>query len=94
MFRFFGLDKYNLSLVEVNLVRVPGIRYNFGIVTIPSPDIFYPNCYFGSFVSEFTSRSTSLNAVLPKHTLFKVLYFIFAKCKNYTLFILFFSQIL
>ena len=28
-------------------------------------------------------------AVLPKHTLFKVLYFILAKCKNYTLFILF-----
>ena len=35
-----------------------------------------------------------LFTVLPKHTLFKVLYFILAKCKNYTLFILFFSQIL
>ena len=32
--------------------------------------------------------------VLPKHTLFKVLYFILAKFKNHTLFILFFSQIL
>ena len=29
--------------------------------------------------------------MLPKHTLFKVLYFILAKFKNYTLFILFFS---
>ena len=28
-------------------------------------------------------------SVLPKHTLFKVLYFILAKFKNYTLFILF-----
>ena len=28
-------------------------------------------------------------AVLPKHTLFKVLYFILAKSKNYTVFILF-----
>ena len=34
------------------------------------------------------------NTVLPKHTLFKVLYFILAKFKNYTLFLLFFSQIL
>ena len=34
------------------------------------------------------------NAVLPKHTLLKVLYFILAKFKNYTLFILYFSQIL
>ena len=34
------------------------------------------------------------NSVLPKHTLFKVLYFILAKLKNYTLFILYFSQIL
>ena len=33
-------------------------------------------------------------AVLPKHTLFKVLYFILEKLKNYTLFILIFSQIL
>ena len=35
-------------------------------------------------------------SVLPKHTLFKVLYFILAKLKNYTksLFILYFSQIL
>ena len=33
-------------------------------------------------------------SVLPKHTLFKVLFFILAKFKNYTLFILYFSQIL
>ena len=32
--------------------------------------------------------------VLPKHTLFKVLYFILSKFKIYTLFIPFFSQIL
>ena len=32
-------------------------------------------------------------AVLPKHTLNKVLYFILAKLKDYTLFILYFSQI-
>ena len=33
--------------------------------------------------------SMSLKFSVPKHTLFKVLYFILAKCKNYTLFILF-----
>ena len=32
----------------------------------------------------------NFNAVLPKHTLFKVLYSILTKFKNYTLFILFF----
>ena len=36
-------------------------------------------------VSKDTSHQDDL-AVLPKHTLFKVLYFILAKCKNYTLF--------
>ena len=35
---------------------------------------------------KFTPKSVS---VVPKHTLFKVLYFILAKFKNYTLFILF-----
>ena len=37
-------------------------------------------------------RSAIYCAVLPKRTLFKVLYFIFAKFKNYTLFILFFQS--
>ena len=39
----------------------------------------------------FTTLATT---VLPKHTLFKVLYFILAKFKNYTLYILYFNQIL
>ena len=36
----------------------------------------------------------SKRSVWPKHTLSKVLYFILAKLKNYTLFILYFSKIL
>ena len=35
-------------------------------------------------------RHVAVHSVLPKHTLFKVLFFILAKLKNYTLFILYF----
>ena len=42
----------------------------------------------------FCTHSEVTRAVPPKHTLFKVSYFILAKFKNYTLFTLFFSQIL
>ena len=40
-------------------------------------------------VSTRAAYLASAGTVLPKHTLFKVLYFILAKFKNYTLFILF-----
>ena len=45
-------------------------------------------------ISEMIRHLCEQEPVLPKHTLFKVLYFILAKFKNHTLFILFFSQIL
>ena len=40
-----------------------------------------------------TQKSPSL-PVLPKHTLFKVLYFVLAEFKNYTLLIFFFNHII
>ena len=40
-------------------------------------------------ISEMIRHLCEQEPVLPKHTLFKVFYFILAKSKNHTLFILF-----
>ena len=83
----FGINKYAVDSIVSNEISI--------LLSILSADVTVQNIALTLvLINEGLQIHKSAVSVVPKHTLFKVLYFILAKFKNYNLFINFFSQIL